>query len=59
MSSDEEHELTRVHRQERAARLRRDLDLLRGRRARSNDPATRARLDERIRVAERRLAGAQ
>lgn len=55
MSSDEPHPLTVVKRQERQAELRAEIERLQGRRARSHDPTTRARLDERIRIAQGRL----
>lgn len=55
MSSDEEHELTKIKRQERQSHYRAELDRLRGRRARSHDPATRRKLDDRIRTVEARL----
>lgn len=58
MSSNEEHELTRAKRIERQQHYRAELERLRGRRARANSPATRAKLDARIRVIEGRLSRA-
>lgn len=42
----------------RREELRAELERLQGRRARSNDPATQARLDERIRIARGRVSRA-
>lgn len=55
MSSSEPHPLSVVRAKEHRARLRVELDRLQGRRARAKDPATRAKLDERIRIAQIRL----
>jgi|KBSSwiStaDraftv2_1062776.scaffolds.fasta_scaffold3821181_1 hypothetical protein len=50
-----------THAQARAARrqeLRIEIESLQGRRAKSNDPATQAKLDDRIRRAQARLSRA-
>jgi hypothetical protein len=42
--------------EEKRAELRREIDILEGRRARTRDPKTRRRLDERLRIMRGRLA---
>lgn len=44
---------------DRAEELRAELERLQARRARSNDPKTRAKLDERIRIVQQRIGRAR
>lgn len=56
VSSDQPHELTVIKQQEHRAELRREIDILEGRRARTRDATTRRRLDERLRILRGRLS---